>query len=170
MMLHWRTFLVVAWGYGTVCMCLWLWLGPWPHDSWLRSPAGNQEHALEYLPKASMLQAAESCPAQHFGPDETYGYWVQDFQMVLRGPNPLRAFMALARRPEPMARIYGAIGLRSLGAPSTAWVFEGLKVEQASIRVSTNCVVEEQPIGQVINEIEDGIWEARLQQVQVDVH
>lgn len=39
-MLQWRTFVVVAWGHGVMYICLWFWLGPWPHDSWLRSGAG----------------------------------------------------------------------------------------------------------------------------------
>ena len=68
-MLSLKHFVVVA---GTLLLLyplVYLALGPWPHDSWFRTQAGNRAHALELLPQAWVLQPADSCEPGHFGHD-----------------------------------------------------------------------------------------------------
>jgi hypothetical protein len=165
-----RVYIVTALTFGALGLVLWLAIGPFPHDSWLRSRAGNQEHALRVLPMASMLQAADSCDPGHFGFDEIYGYWVQDFQHVLRGPNPQAAFTNLAERPETMARMYGLIGLRLLDPQLAARINVDQYWPDTTILVADRCLVESRRVRAVVAEIMAGTWDDRLTRLDVDVH
>jgi len=165
-----RVYTVTAPTLGALGLVLWVAIGPFPHDSWLRSPAGNQEHALKLLPMASMLQAADSCEPGHFGPDENYGYWVQDFQLALRGPNPRAAFTTLAERPETMARLYGLIGLRLFDQPLAARINVDQYWPDTTILVADRCIIESRRVRTVVAEIMAGTWHDRLTRLDVDVH
>ena len=165
-----RVYAVTVTTLGALGVVLWFAIGPWPHDSWLRSPRANEQHALDLLPVASMLQAAAACPGGHFGPDETYGYWVQDFQHVLRSPGRRSAFATLVLRPETMARLYGLIGLRLTHPEMAATMEKGVEWPDTTVLVSDSCSVEHRSLRVVVNEILSGSWDSRLVRVPVDVH
>ena len=117
-----------------------------------------------------MLQAADSCAQTHFGPDETYGYWAQDFQHVLDGPNPDSALSQLAQRPEVMAKLYGFLGLR-LTDSITAVLMDITTVwPDTLILVADRCLISERPLQGVLAEIRAGAWDQRLTRIRVDVH
>ena len=165
-----RVFAVTVATLGALGTSVWFAIGPWPHDSWLRTQLANEQHALELLPLATMLQAAGTCPEGHFGPDETYGYWVQDFQLVLRSPHRRSAFRALVSRPEPMGRLYGLIGLR-LTHPRLAAVLDPeLEWPDTVILVSDSCSVERRSLSALLLEIRAGKWDDRLTRIPIDVH
>jgi len=161
---------VVILSLSTFALMAWFALGPWPHDSWLRSSEGNSDHALSLLLNASMLQAADSCGEGHFGPDESYGYWVQDFQFVLNSAHPASKFAILARRPEAMAGLYGLIGLR-LTHPGLAAVIDSEREwPDTLVLVSNACTISKRRLRDVLHEILAGLWDSRLTRIRVDVH
>src|SRR5690606_2526860 len=75
------------------------------------TPLGQRHHALSLLPNASMLQAADTCGPGHFHYDETYGYWVQDFQIILRSDSARADLQRLVRQPKVVGQLYGLAGL-----------------------------------------------------------
>lgn len=147
-----------------------MWLGPFPHDSWLRTPEQNQAHGLAWLPRASMLQAADSCRVGHFHTDETYGYWVQDFQLTLAGPTPDAAFERLVRQPEPVGQLYGLIGLSLTNGKMFEAAVSGYEPPDTLIFVADKCEAHERYLPEVFAEIKNGDWGTRLTRRRIDVH
>jgi len=140
------------------------------HDSWFRTSAGNQAHALEKLPSATMLQAADTCDGGHFGQDEIYGWWVQDFQMLLAGPAPIRAAERLVRDSSAMAQLYGLAALAVLDSIGTIRRLRDYRPAVDTVLVSEACDIQRRSVRQVIREIESGYWPAAMRRRPVDVH
>lgn len=166
-----RVYTVVAISLGVFSVVLWFLVGPLPRDSLFRTPVGNRDHAVRVLPYASMLQAADSCEPGHFGPDETYGYWVQDFQFVLGAPRPDSVFAVLASRPEPMAQVYGLIGLQLTDSSGFERAWSAIPPRDTAIWVSDSCAEpERRSLSTVLADIKHGKWGQRLVRRRVDVH
>jgi hypothetical protein len=145
-------------------------LGPLPHGSWLRSDKQNQAHGAEYLPKASMLQAADSCQDGHFYGDESYGYWVQDFQLVLRAPGSDSIFSALTRRREPLAQLYGLIGLSVSNQVLFEHALRTYSAPDTLVLVADSCQAREKAVAELLPRIRSGYWGARLTHRPIDMH
>lgn len=169
-MRQWSVFVVLVLTLAGLGIVTWFVIGPWPHDSWLRTPMGNQEHGRRLLPQASMFQAADSCLPGHFYTDEMHGYWVQDFQMVLAGPSPERVFTELVRRPEPMAQAYGLAGLKISASDRFDSVLASYQAPETTLVVADSCQVRTQPMATVVQQIQEGYWTARLTDRRIDVH
>ena len=96
---------------GALVFGMLMWLGLFSNDLDYLSPPEQRAHALQMLPRASMLQAADSCDGGHFKDDETYGYWVHDFQTLLHSEAPVAGFEELVKQPSVLGRLYGLAGL-----------------------------------------------------------
>jgi hypothetical protein len=127
-------------------MVLYLIMAPLPHGSWMRSTLANQLHGAEALPHATMLQAADSCAGGHFLGDESHGYWVQDFQLILRGPSADSIFSTLSRQRQPMARLYGLIGLSVTNPVLFEHMASTYQLPDTAILVADSCRAVQQPL------------------------
>ena len=130
----------------------------------------RREHALTLLPKASMLQAADSCEPGHFKTDETYGYWAQDFQLLLQESSAVENFKQLTRHEALMAKLYGLAGLRLVDSGAFAIAFDATPRRDTLITVAEQCRWEDRPIGTVLEEIKSGHWSRALTKAPIDVH
>lgn len=165
-----RSFLVLVALLAGVAVTLAIALFPPPRESLLRSSAGNQAHALEYLPQAPMIQAADSCGDGHFGMLERYGYVVHDFQMLLDGPNPDSAARLMIGGTSPMGRFFGLAALATLDSAAAASVIRDTHLPDSSVTVAEGCRTSERPLSQLRTEIASGYWPRELTKRRVSVH
>jgi hypothetical protein len=117
-----------------------------------------------------MLQAANDCPGGHFGPDEEYGYWVQDFHLVLNGPHPGSTFEALFHRPQLMAQLYGLVGLSLTARDRFRRTSQIYMPSDTNLLVAEACAISERSLRSVMAEIREGRWGRRLTRRRVDAH
>jgi hypothetical protein len=165
-----RHFLVVVALYGGILSTLALVLVPVPDDTFFLSEPEQRDHALRFLPRASMLQAADACRPGHFHYDETYGYWVQDFQMLTASAAAAQSFASLAARPEVMAQAYGLIGLYLTDTTAFARAFAHWSPQDTVVTVAEGCQWQERPLSRVRDEIGSGYWAREMTKQPVDVH
>ena len=155
---------------GAYSVVLYLIIAPLPHGSWMRSAQENQAHGAEALLHASMLQPADSCPDGHFHGDEGYGYWVQDFQMILGGPSADSIFSVLRKQRQPLAQVYGLIGLSVTNRILFEHLATGYAPPDTSVLVADSCHTSERRIQDLMPAIHGGYWGRRLTERPVDIH
>jgi hypothetical protein len=117
-----------------------------------------------------MLQAADSCPDGHFYKDEGYGYWVQDFQLILRGQGSDSIFSTLTRRREPLAQLYGLIGLSVSNRILFEHALKAYSAPDTTVLVADSCQARERTVAELLPAIRDGYWGVRLTERPIDIH
>ena len=145
-------------------------LFPPPRESLLRSPAGNQAHAIEFLPQAPMIQAADSCGDGHFEMLEQYGLVVHDFQMLLDGPSPDSAARELAAGSSAVGRFFGLAALAVLDSAAAVVVVHDTYLPDSGVTVAEGCRTTERSLRQLRIEVESGYWPRELTKRRVAVH
>ena len=134
------------------------------------SPAEQRAHAVYWLPRSSMLQAADTCDGGHFKYDETYGYWVQDFQLLLHSDGPAASFEHLVRQPTILGQLYGLAGLWLTDSAAFDSAFALVEPRDTAVTVAEGCAWTERQLAEVLDQIASGYWPRALTKAEIDIH
>jgi hypothetical protein len=165
------SFLVLLASLVGLSLVIYVWLTPLPLGTSLRSPAENRLHARHVLVAAQTLQAADSCTdEERRSLGDGFGYWVQDFQILLDGPAPVSDLWHVGQEGDRVAQLYAMIGLRRR-APRLAQVLDTATTwPDTSIMVHDDCRAARRPLREVLAEIRAGAWDARVMRRRIRVH